>query len=195
MCYFYHTLKLLNLWGFFYTSESMYTNVSTILKILIFSLFLVNCGVFSQTDDPLNQDKDLRERHGEFVYDAVKKSQKSSPLSNVFGNSTSQFKENIIWNVALEKISFMPIQSSDQQSGVITTEWFQVGDDLNNRIKLVVYVKSDAIEDTSLDVKVFKEVFDGTKWNASKQNSDLGVKIKKSILDTAQELYIANEMS
>ena len=56
-------------------------------------------------------------------------------------------------------------------------------------------MKSDTIEDASLDVKVFKEVFDGTKWNASKQNSDLAVKIKKSILDTAQELYIANEMS
>ena len=111
------------------------------------------------------------------------------------GSSSPQFKDNIIWNVALDKISFMPLQSSDQMSGVITTEWYQVGDDLNNRIKLVVYVKSDAIEDASLDVKVFKEVFDGTKWNASKQNSDLAVKIKKSILDTAQELYIANEMS
>ena len=80
-------------------------------------------------------------------------------------------------------------------SGVITTEWFQVGDDLDNRIKLVVYVKSDVIDDSSLDVKIFKEVFDGTKWNASNQNSDLAVKIKESILNTAQELYLANEMS
>ena len=80
-------------------------------------------------------------------------------------------------------------------SGVITTEWFQVGDDLDNRIKLVIYVKSDVINDSSLDVKIFKEVFDGTKWNASNQNSDLAVKIKESILNTAQELYLANEMS
>ena len=115
----------------------MSTNLPTILKILIFSLFLVSCGVLGEADDPLNEDKDLREKHGDFVYDAIKKSQKSSPLSNIFAGSTSQFKENIIWNVALEKISFMPIQSSDQQSGVITTEWFQAGDDLNNRIKLI----------------------------------------------------------
>ena len=148
-----------------------------------------------QADDPLNQDKDLRERHGDFVYDAIQKSKKGSPLSDIFGNSSSQFKENIIWNVALEKISFMPIQSSDQQSGVITTEWFQAGDDLNNRIKLVVYVKSDVIESSSVDVRVFKEVFDGDKWNTAKQNAELAEKIKKSILDSAQELYIANEMS
>ena len=158
-------------------------------------MFLSNCGVIGEADDPLNQDKDLRERHGDFVYDTIKKSQENSPLSNIFGNSTSQFKDNIIWNVALEKISFMPIQSSDQQSGVITTEWFQVEDDLNNRIKLVVYVKNDVIEDTSIEVKVFKEVFDGDKWNTTKQNSKLAQKIKKSILDSAQELYIANEMS
>ena len=173
----------------------MSTYLITILKIIIFSLFLANCGVLGQADDPLNQDKDLRERHGDFVYDAIQKSRKNSPLSNVFGNSGSQFKENIIWNVALEKISFMPIQSSDQQSGVITTEWFQAGDDLNNRIKLVVYVKSDVIDDTSIEVKVFKEVFDGDKWNTASQNSELAQKIKKSILDSAQELYIANEMS
>ena len=173
----------------------MSTNLTTILKILIFSLFLVNCGVLGEADDPLNEDKDLRERHGDFVYDTIKKSRESSPLSNVFGNSSSEFKENIIWNVALEKISFMPIQSSDQQSGVITTEWFQAGDDLNNRIKLVVYIKSDVIENSSVDVRVFKEVFDGDKWNTAKQNAELAEKIKKSILDSAQELYIANEMS
>tara|TARA_B100000579_G_C22756562_1_gene816737 strand:+ start:200 stop:721 length:522 start_codon:yes stop_codon:yes gene_type:complete len=173
----------------------MFVNLSTIIKIVIFSLFLANCGVLGQADDPLNQDQDLREKHGDFVYDTIQKSRKSSPLSNIFGNSSSQFKENIIWNVALEKISFMPIQSSDQQSGVITTEWFQAGDDLNNRIKLVVYVKSDVIEDTSVEVRVFKEVFDGDKWNTAKQNSELAQKIKKSILDSAQELYIANEMS
>ena len=173
----------------------MSKNLNTLLKIILFSLFLVNCGILGQAEDPLNQDKDLRERHGDFVYDAIQKSKKSSPLSNLFGNSSSQFKENIIWNVALEKISFMPIQSSDQQSGVITTEWFQAGDDLNNRIKLVVYIKSDVIEDSSIEVKVFKEVFDGDKWNTAKQNSELAQKIKKSILDSAQELFIANEMS
>ncbi len=89
----------------------------------------------------------------------------------------------------------MPIQSSDQQSGVITTEWFQAGDDLNNRIKLVIYVKSDIVEDSAVEVKVFKEIFDGDKWNTASQNSELALKIKKSILDSAQELYIANEMS
>ena len=173
----------------------MSTNLLIIIKIIAFSLFLSNCGVLGQAEDPLNEDQDLRARHGDFVYDTIQKSRESSPLSNIFGNSTSQFKENIIWNVALEKISFMPIQSSDQQSGVITTEWFQAGDDLNNRIKLVVYVKSDVIEDSSVEVRVFKEVFDGDKWNTPKQNAELAEKIKMSILDSAQELYIANEMS
>lgn len=118
-----------------------------------------------------------------------------STFMDLIRGGGSKFEENIIWNVALEKISFMPLQSSDQMSGVITTEWYQIGDDLNNRIKLVVYVKSTEIDESSLDVKVFKEVFDGSKWNASNQSSELALKIKKSILDTARELYIANEMS
>tara|TARA_B100001093_G_scaffold197990_1_gene190347 strand:- start:3534 stop:3803 length:270 start_codon:yes stop_codon:yes gene_type:complete len=89
----------------------------------------------------------------------------------------------------------MPIQSSDQQSGVITTEWFQAGDDLNNRIKLVIYIKDNEVEDDSIDVKVFKETFDGKKWNTTKSNNNLALKIKKSILDSSKDLYIANQMS
>ncbi len=167
-----------------------------IIQVCLISFLLSHCGVLGEAYDPLNENKDHEEKYGEFAGDAIKKAERDrSSLMDLFGGSSPQFKDNIIWNVALDKISFMPLQSSDQMSGVITTEWYQVGDDLNNRIKLVVYVKSDAIEDASLDVKVFKEVFDGTKWNASKQSSDLAVKIKKSILDTAQELYIANEMS
>ena len=162
---------------------------------IIFSLFS-SCGILSEAADPLNENKDHEEKYGEFAGDAIKNAQRDrGSFMDLIGGNSPEFKDNIIWNVALDKISFMPLQSSDQMAGVSTTEWYQVGDDLNNRIKLVVYVKSDTIEDASLDVKVFKEVFDGTKWNASKQNSDLAVKIKKSILDTAQELYIANEMS
>ena len=166
-----------------------------ISKIILFSMILASCAVLGPADDPLNEDQDLRETHGEFSYNTIKKSRENSPLSNLFNNSSSKFRENIVWNVALEKISFMPIQSSDQQSGVISTEWFQVNNDLDNRIKLVVYIKSDEIEESSINVKVFKESFDGKKWNTSNPNPDLAVKIKKSILDAAKELYIANEMS
>ena len=155
-----------------------------------------SCGILSEAKDPLNQELDDYQKYGDgIVRESVEKSKNKSPFNNPFGSSDSQFKENIIFNVALDKISFMPLQSSDQLSGVITTEWFQTPDDLDNRIKLVIYVKSDVIEESSIDVKVFKEIFDGSKWNMSDQNSELALKIKKSILDTAQELFIANEMS
>lgn len=165
--------------------------------ILIIFTFLSHCSIFSQTDDPLNQDLQLDQKYGEGIMrDSYENSMKNkSTFMDLIRGGGSKFEENIIWNVALEKISFMPLQSSDQMSGVITTEWYQIGDDLNNRIKLVVYVKSTEIDESSLDVKVFKEVFDGSKWNASNQSSELALKIKKSILDTARELYIANEMS
>ena len=166
---------------------------------LIFPLliFLAQCGVFSQTSDPLNQEMQLDEQWGEGILrDSYERSMENKgTFMDMFKNESPSYRENIMWNVALDKISFMPLQSSDQLSGVITTEWFQTQGDLNNRIKLVIYVKSDVIEDASLDVKVFKEIFDGNKWNVSNQNSELAIKIKRSILDTAQNLAIANEMS
>jgi hypothetical protein len=135
--------------------------------------------------------------HGEFdgkIRQQAKEDRQES-LMSMFRDSVPEYQDNIIWNVALEKVSFMPLQSSDKAAGVITTEWFQIGDDLNSRIKLVIYVKSVVVEDASLDVKVFKEDFDGTKWNVSNQNNELASKIKKSIIDASRELYIANEMS
>jgi hypothetical protein len=164
---------------------------------MLILLTVSHCGVLSEAKDPLNQEQRDYNRYGDGqIRESVERSREGkSSFMDLIGSSNGAFKENIIYNVALDKISFMPLQSSDQLSGVITTEWFQTTDDLNNRIKLVIYVKSDVIEDASLEVKVFKETFDGTKWNVSNQNSELAMKIKKSILDSAQELYIANEMS
>lgn len=167
-------------------------------QFLLILATLSHCGIFSEAEDPLNQKARDYERYGDgMVRETVERSRegRSSFMDLIGQGSGNAFKENIIFNVALDKISFMPLQSSDQLSGVITTEWFQTQDDLNNRIKLVIYVKNDVIEDASLDVKVFKEIFDGKKWNVSNQNSELAIKIKKSILDTAQKLAIANKMS
>ncbi|MDG2416544.1 MAG: DUF3576 domain-containing protein [Pelagibacterales bacterium] len=160
-------------------------------------IFLAQCGVFSETSDPLNQEMQLDQQWGEGIMrDSYENSMENKgTFMDLFKNESPSYKENIMWNVALDKISFMPLQSSDVQSGIITTEWFQTKSDLDNRMKLVIYIKSDVIEDSSVDVKVFKETFDGNKWNTSNQNSELGLKIKKSILDTSLELQIANQLS
>jgi hypothetical protein len=49
--------------------------------------------------------------------------------------------------------------------------------------------------DESIEVKVFKENFDGIKWNTLNNNNELAEKIEASILENAQELYAANQMS
>ncbi len=170
----------------------MLSKIFIFLQFFLILVFLTHCNVLSSDEDLVTYE------HGEFdgkIREQAEENRKGGLFMNMLGNSAPEYKENIIWNVALEKISFMPLQSSDKASGVITTEWFQIGEDLNSRIKLVIYVKSDTAEDSSLDVKVFKEVFDGTKWNVSNQNDELASKIKKSIIDASRELYIANEMS
>ena len=180
------------------TKLLMFKKIPMFCQFLLILVTLSHCGIFSEAADPLNQKARDYERYGDGkVMEAVERSRegRSSFMDLIGQGSGNEFKENIIFNVALDKISFMPLQSSDQLSGVITTEWFQTQGDLNNRIKLVIYVKSDVIDDASLDVKVFKEIFDGKKWNVSSQNSELAIKIKRSILDTAQNLAIANEMS
>ena len=117
-------------------------------------------------------------------------------LGQLFGiDDNVTFKDNIVWNVALDKVSFMPLQTVDKSSGIITTEWYQVSDDTNNRIKIVIKVTGDIAEDASLAVQVFKETFDGSKWTSVGNNEDLALKIKNSILDQSLKLQVAKEIS
>jgi hypothetical protein len=161
-----------------------------ILAFLLFLSLLSGCGILSEAEDPLNQNYDAKAKYKD-GYDPYANGWDGFDL---FGKS-DDFKENILWNVALDKVSFMPLQAVDQTSGVITTEWFQSPNDLNNRIKIVIYISSDLVVDESIEVKVFKENFDGIKWNTLNNNNELAEKIEASILENAQELYVANQMS
>jgi hypothetical protein len=161
-----------------------------LLIILLLSAFLSNCGFLGPAEDPLNENSREIAKHGKV------REKMDLSLGQLFGiDDNVTFKDNIVWNVALDKVSFMPLQTVDKSSGIITTEWYQVSDDTNNRIKIVIKVTGDVAEDASLAVQVFKETFDGSKWTSVGNNEDLALKIKNSILDQSLKLQVAKEIS
>ncbi len=102
--------------------------------------------------------------------------------------------DSLTFNVVLDKLSFMPLASVDSASGVVITDWYAV--DANKlRIKINVRIIDNQLTDDSIVVQIFKQEFDGDKWNDLGLDNEQANKIKTSILSEARTLKSAIELS
>ena len=89
----------------------------------------------------------------------------------------------------------MPLDSMDSDGGVITTDWYDIANIENERVKFVVYILNDQINNDSLDIKMFKQEFNGSIWKSAGTDDNLVKKMKSSILQEAQRLATAASQS
>ena len=112
-----------------------------------------------------------------------------------FGSKGAKVEIPLLYTVALDKLSFMPLDSMDSESGVITTDWYDIANVENERVKFVVYIKDDQINENSLEIKMFKQTFSGSIWKSTEVDDNLVYKMKSSILQEAQRLATAANQS
>ena len=109
---------------------------------------------------------------------------------NLFGNKDgieifkekNKYDENTLWQKSIENISsILPISITDQQSGLIITDWGKISNISNNNslYKINVVVKGTKIDEKNLKISVFKKK-DNNDIDADFEVQD---KIKKIILD------------
>ncbi len=103
------------------------------------------------------------------------------------------YLESITFNVALDKISFMPLLSVDSMSGVIVTDWYSL-DDGQSRIKINIRIVDQEMNDESVVVSLFTQSLNEDRWIDQGINSEQSLKIKESILSSARSLKIASEL-
>ena len=87
----------------------------------------------------------------------------------------------------------MPLLSVDANSGVIVTDWYSF-DAGETRIKINIRVLNEELNDDSLNVNLFKQMYENNIWVDKGIDIDQAEKIKKSILSTARSLKIASEL-
>ena len=108
-------------------------------------------------------------------------------------DSVDTYAKSITFDVALDKISFMPLLSVDSMSGVIVTDWYSI-DDGQSRIKINIRIVDQEMNDQSVVVSLFSQSLDGDRWVDQGINSEQSLKIKESILSSARSLKIASEL-
>ena len=175
---------------------------SLILSILL--LFLVSCAqIRALQDDPASydsqsekiltekaEDRDINLPTGSSIIEGTS----GFSLNNPFGSSDAYPQANsITFNVALDKVGFMPLISVDSMSGIIVTDWYSL-DDGESRIKINIRVVDQEMTNESLIVSLFTQSLDGDRWIDQGISSEQSLKIKESILTSARALQIASEL-
>ena len=108
-------------------------------------------------------------------------------------NTVVSVGDQITFQVALDKLDFIPKVSVDASSGVIITDWYDVND--VDRVKIEVRVIDDNLTDDSLQVRLFKQSFDGSRWVDSDSDITQAQKIKNSILKDARTIKTTIDLS
>ena len=103
------------------------------------------------------------------------------------------YSKSITFDVALDKISFMPLLSVDSMSGVIVTDWYSI-DEGQSRIKINIRIVDQEMTDESVAVSLFSQSLNDDRWIDQGINSEQSLKIKESILSSARSLKIASEL-
>ena len=175
------------------------------LILSLFLILLVSCAQLKElSDDPETYESEKQRVTSKKVEDRdIKLPEGSTILDEGSGftllgalglESTESINvSSITFNVALDKVNFMPLASVDSMSGIIVTDWYSL-DDGQNRIKINIRVVDQEMTDESLAVSLFTQSLEGDRWIDQGVNSEQSLKIKESILSSARSLKIASEL-
>lgn len=93
-----------------------------------------------------------------------------------------------LWQAALDKLSFMPLQTIDLKDGVIITGWSTIAIHTKEKFKLEVHILSTELRDDSVEVAGFKKVLKNGQWVEENLNSRVTGQIAESIIERARIL-------
>lgn len=96
---------------------------------------------------------------------------------------------NFLWQAAMDKVSFMPVEQSDAKSGVIITSWTGLDGYPNQKFKLEIKIVSTELRSDCLKVSGFTRTRDGTNWMETPMNETMISAIEQSILERSRVLY------
>lgn len=94
-----------------------------------------------------------------------------------------------LWQASLDKMSKMPLQSTDLQGGVIISDWMVVNGVPNEKFKIVVRVLGPQLRADCLKVEVFKMNRIDGEWIKTVSDPRVAAEIGKIILKQASVLY------
>ena len=93
---------------------------------------------------------------------------------------------NELWRASLDIIDFMPLASANYSGGIIITDWYSSGSNMNESIKISIRFLTNEIRSDALDIKIFtKNCHTNAECKIYENKGNLVFELKKSILKKA----------
>ena len=128
-------------------------------------------------DPDLRVKKNLEEGRG-FRLDNALKNNKGGDF--MFASS------NELWRASLDIIDFMPLSSVNYSGGIIVTDWYSDGKNLNESVKISIRFLSNEVRADALDIKIFyKKCNQMASCEVTQKKGSLLVELKREILSKA----------
>ncbi len=96
-----------------------------------------------------------------------------------------------LWHASLDTLSFMPLASADPFGGVIITDWYSSPQDINERLKVTIYILDRRLRADGIRIAVFRQTRSNEGWVDAAVNAETSVKLEDAILTRARELRLA----
>ncbi len=120
-------------------------------------------------------------------------------MINLFSGSANSRPVNqltinpFLWQASLDVLSStMPLASVDSNSGIIISDWYNVKNKNNERVKISVLVSTQELRADGIKVSIFKQILKSNTWNNSKVDPIIVQKIERKILKRAGSLANSN---
>ena len=93
---------------------------------------------------------------------------------------------NELWRASLDTLDFMPLLSVNYSGGIIITDWYSDGDNLDESVKISIRFLTNEVRADALDIKIFyKKCNQVMSCKVSQKVGPLSAELKKEILNKA----------
>ena len=82
----------------------------------------------------------------------------------------------------------MPLASVDSNSGIIISDWYNIKNNQNERVKISVLINTRELRADGVKVSLFKQRFSSNTWNNIKANPKIIQKLERKIVQRAGSL-------
>ena len=96
-----------------------------------------------------------------------------------------------LWQGSLDTIDFMPLSSADPFGGIIITDWYSNGQNIDERCKINIFIKGLELKTSNLKVGSFCQSFKNNKWVDLPVNASSNVQLENAILNKAKKIKLA----
>ena len=102
------------------------------------------------------------------------------------GGSFVFASSNELWRATLDTIDFMPLALANYSGGILVTDWYSEGKNLNESIKISVRFLTNEVRSDALDIKIFyKKCSSFENCEVIQSSGNLESELKKKILSKA----------